>query len=96
MNKRVEEIPKLLILDDGAVVGREENKMIWAFKRKMLKSFLRRAADSLIVRPVRYIRFKSSIGPQQITTHLDVLSTMHNNAIIDNLQIAVQISEVPS
>jgi hypothetical protein len=57
--------------------------MIWALSEQMVKSVVRRVADSLIVRPVRYIRSKSSIGPQQITTRLDVLSTMHNNAIID-------------
>jgi Methyltransferase domain len=60
----------------------------------MIKPLLRRIADVLIVLPVRYIRSRSSIGPQLVATRLDVLSTLHNNAVIDSANYAE--SHMPS
>ena len=54
----------------------------------MIKQLLRRIADLLIVVPVRYIRSKSSSDSHIVSTRLDVLSTMHNNAVIDSANYA--------
>ena len=54
----------------------------------MIKQLLRRIADLLIVVPVRYIRSKSSSDLHIVSTRLDVLSTMHNNAVIDSANYA--------
>src|SRR4051812_31783280 len=55
---------------------------------QIIKPLLRRIADLVIVPPVRYIRSKSIAGPQHVATRLDVLSTMHNNAILDSANYA--------
>src|SRR5262245_26421013 len=54
----------------------------------MIKPLLRRIADILIVAPVRYIRWRSSIGPQLVARRLDELSTMHNHAVIGSAKYA--------
>jgi len=58
------------------------------FSDQNIKSLLRRIADALIISPVRYVRFKSGVGPQAVTTRLNVLSTMHNNAVLDSANYA--------
>jgi hypothetical protein len=54
----------------------------------VIKSLLKRSADLLFVPPIRYIWAKSSVAHPVLATPLDVLSTMHNNAVIDSANYA--------
>jgi hypothetical protein len=55
----------------------------------MIRHFLRSITDNLLIRPLRYIRFKTTSGEvQRVISPLDVLSTMHNNAVLDSATYA--------
>jgi hypothetical protein len=55
----------------------------------MLKTALRTIIDAILIRPLRYIRFKTIVNPiERVTPLLDVMTTLHNNAIRDSASYA--------
>jgi methyltransferase family protein len=54
-----------------------------------MKAMLRRIADVIVIGPLRYIRFKTSLGPvQRVSSTSDILSTLYNDAIRDSATYA--------
>ncbi len=55
----------------------------------MLKTALRVMTDTVLIRPLRYIRLKTIVNPvERVSPLLDVMTTMHNNAIKDSVAYA--------
>jgi Methyltransferase domain len=49
-----------------------------------VKELLRTSVDALFVRPLKYLRFKTDLGPRPVT----LLQTMHNNAVRESAAYA--------
>jgi hypothetical protein len=55
----------------------------------MLKKIFLIIIDAVLVRPLRYIRYKTILNPvEPVSLRLDVMSTMHNNAVKDTVAYA--------